>query len=218
MTNEKISKKWHDSYLGSSFTNDEIKKELKEHGLDSKIVDNIYEKTADALKNKKIIGWFQGEAEFGPRALGNRSILTSPFPKEMKDILNSRVKFREEFRPFAPAILYEFTEEYFDIQQESPHMLITAQVKPEKVDEIPAVVHVDNSARVQTVKSENNDRFRKLIEAFHKITNCPVILNTSFNVKGQPIVNSPKDAIECFLGTNIDVLVIGDYYLSLIHI
>jgi len=214
LTNEKISKKWNDSYLGSSFTNDEIKKELKEHGLDSKIVDNIYEKTAVALKNKKIIGWFQGGAEFGPRALGNRSILTSPFPKEMKDILNSRVKFREEFRPFAPAILYEFTQEYFDIQQESPHMLITAQVKPEKVDEIPAVVHVDNSARLQTVKSENNDRFRKLIEAFHKITNCPVILNTSFNVKGQPIVNSPKDAIECFLGTNIDVLVIGDYYIE----
>ncbi len=214
LTGEKISKKYDDFYLGSSFTNEEIKNELIKHKLDSKIIDNIYEKTAIALKNKKIVAWFQGEAEFGPRALGNRSILTSPFPREMKDILNSRVKFREEFRPFAPAILYEFTQEYFDIKQESPHMLITAQVKPEKIEEIPAVVHVDNSARVQTVKLENNEKFRKLIESFHKETNCPVILNTSFNVKGQPIVNSPKDAIECFLGTNIDVLVIGDYYIE----
>jgi len=214
LTGEKILKKYDDFYLGSSFTNEEIKNELIKHKLDSKIIDNIYEKTAIALKNKKIVAWFQGEAEFGPRALGNRSILTSPFPREMKDILNSRVKFREEFRPFAPAILYEFTQEYFDIKQESPHMLITAQVKPEKIEEIPAVVHVDNSARVQTVKLENNEKFRKLIESFHKETNCPVILNTSFNVKGQPIVNSPKDAIECFLGTNIDVLVIGDYYIE----
>ena len=214
LTSEKISKKSHNFYLGSSFSDDEIKKELILHNLDFEHLENIYEKTAISLKNKKIIAWFQGSAEFGPRALGNRSILTAPFPEDMRDILNSRVKFREEFRPFAPSILHEFTQDYFEIKQDSPHMLITAKVKSEKINEIPAVVHIDNSARVQTVKSENNFKFRKLLEAFYEETNCPVLLNTSFNVKGQPIVNSPKDAIECFLGTNIDVLVIGNYYVE----
>ena len=132
----------------------------------------------------------------------------------MKDVLNSRVKFREEFRPFAPAILNEFTQDYFEIAQESPHMLITSKVKTEKIDEIPAVTHIDNSARVQTVKSENNLKFRKLLQSFHKETGCPVLLNTSFNIKGQPIVNSPNDAIDCFLGTNIDVLAIGDFIIE----
>ena len=132
----------------------------------------------------------------------------------MKDVLNSRVKFREEFRPFAPAILNEFTQDYFEIAQESPHMLITSKVKTEKIDEIPAVTHIDNSARVQTVKSENNLKFRKLLQSIHKETGCPVLLNTSFNIKGQPIVNSPNDAIDCFLGTNIDVLAIGDFIIE----
>jgi carbamoyltransferase len=132
----------------------------------------------------------------------------------MKDYLNRQVKFREEFRPFAPAVLYEHTSEYFDLKQESPHMLMACQVKEEAKDKIPAVVHVDNSARVQTVKESNNLRFRKLLENVNEITNCPVLLNTSFNVKGQPIVNDPSDAIKCFLDTNIDVLVIGDYIVE----
>ena len=209
-----LSKKIHDFYLGSRFTNDEIKEKLEQFSIEYKLSENIYEETASALKNGKIIGWFQGSAEFGPRALGNRSILTSPFPKSMKDYLNSRVKFREEFRPFAPAILFEHTKEYFLLNQESPHMLIAVKVKEDKIEKIPAVVHIDNTARVQTVTKENNKRFRKLLESFYEITDCPVILNTSFNVKGQPIVNTPEDAIKCFLNTNIDVLVLGDYILT----
>ena len=173
--------------------------------------ENVAKNIAKQLANRKIIGWFQGGAEFGPRALGNRSILTAPFPKEMKDILNSKVKFRETFRPFAPAILSEFATSYFEIEQETPHMLIAAKVKSDKISEIPAVVHVDNTARIQTVSSSDNLNFRKLIEAFHDETACPVLLNTSFNVKGQPIVNSPIDAVKCFLSTEIDVLAIGDF-------
>ena len=132
----------------------------------------------------------------------------------MKDYLNSRVKFREEFRPFAPAILFEHTKDYFKINQESPHMLIAVDVKEEKINEIPAVVHIDNTARVETVTKENNLNFRKLLESFYEITNYPVILNTSFNVKGQPIVNTPEDALKCFLGTNIDVLILGNYFIT----
>jgi carbamoyltransferase len=135
----------------------------------------------------------------------------------MKDYLNSRVKFREEFRPFAPAILYEHTRDYFSINQESPHMLISVKVKEEKIEEIPAVIHIDKSARIQTVTSENNLPFRKLLESFYKLTKCPVILNTSFNVKGQPIVNSPEDALKCFLATNIDILVMGNFFISKTH-
>ena len=154
-------------YLGSSYSNEDIEKSLKSHNVDYKRSDDIFNYTAEKLRDKKIIGWFQGGAEFGPRALGNRSILTSPFPKDMKDFLNARVKFREEFRPFAPAILNEYTEEYFEIQQESPHMLINAKVRNEKAEEVSAAIHIDNTARVQTVKPENNIRFRKLLEAFH---------------------------------------------------
>ena len=198
-------------YIGSIFTNDEVQKKLEEKNVKFSKPENLEEFIAKELNQQKIIGWFQGGAEFGPRALGNRSILTAPFPKEMKDILNSRVKFREEFRPFAPAILSEFASEYFDIEQSSPHMLIAVKVKSEKIPEIPAVVHIDNSARVQTVSKSNNPKFRKLIESFYAETKCPVILNTSFNVKGQPIVNTPEDAIDCFLSTNIDILAINDF-------
>ena len=207
-------KKYHDFYLGSSFSDNDIELVLKSRNIIFEKSEDIFSKVASELFNKKIIGWFQKSAEFGPRALGNRSILTSPFPKEMKDILNKRVKFREEFRPFAPSILAEFTEEYFEIKQESPHMLIAVDVKKEKINEIPAVVHVDNTARVQTVTEQNNPEFRKLLEQFFKISQIPVLLNTSFNVKGQPIVNSPEDALDCFLSTNIDVLAIGRYFIS----
>ena len=198
-------------YIGSKFTNEEIQNALEVKKVDFFKPENLEKYVAKTLNQQKIIGWFQGGAEFGPRALGNRSILTAPFPKEMKDILNSRVKFREEFRPFAPSILSEFANEYFEINQSSPHMLIAVNVKTKKISEIPAVVHIDNSARVQTVDKSNNPKFRKLIESFYEETGCPVLLNTSFNVKGQPIVNSPEDAINCFLSTNIDVLAIGDF-------
>ena len=198
-------------YKGSSFSNEEIKTALEFHNVKFSEPKNFSKYVAMKLKEQKIIGWFQEGAEFGPRALGNRSILTAPFPKEMKDILNSRVKFRETFRPFAPSILSEFTSDYFEIKQSSPHMLIAVNVKPEKISQIPAVVHVDNSARVQTVNKIDNPSFRKLIESFYEETECPVLLNTSFNVKGQPIVNSPDDAIKCFLSTNIDILAIGNF-------
>jgi len=214
LTGDLIPTKYHDFYLGSSFTDEHIESILKSNNVVFEKIDDIFSKIAHELDSKKIIGWFQKGAEFGPRALGNRSILTSPFPKEMKDILNKRVKFREEFRPFAPSILSEYAKDYFEIKQESPHMLIAVGVKKDKINEIPAVVHVDNTARVQTVSKENNPEFRKLIEEFFKISKIPVLLNTSFNVKGQPIVNSPEDALSCFLSTNIDVLAMGNYYIS----
>jgi len=201
-------------YLGSEFSNEIIENSLRKKNIKYSKLENIEKFIAKKLNEQKIIGWFQGGAEFGPRALGNRSILTAPFPKEMKDILNSRVKFREEFRPFAPSILSEKANEYFEITQSSPHMLIAVKVKSNKISEIPAVVHIDNSARVQTVDYQNNPKFRKLLEEFFIETNCPVLLNTSFNVKGQPIVNSPNDAIDCFLSTNIDVLAIGDFVIE----
>lgn len=202
---------WHDFYLGSGFEDSDVEKASRESGVTMIRQDDIYRYTAQKLAEGKIIAWFQGRSEFGPRALGNRSILTRPYPAEMKDYINARVKFREYFRPFAPAVLAEHTEEYFQIGQESPHMLIACQVQPDKEDEIPAVVHVDGSCRVQTVKDTNNARFRKLLEAFYAESGCPVLLNTSFNVKGQPIVNTPRQAIDCFASTNIDVLVVGDY-------
>ena len=209
--------KFHNFYLGSSFTNEQIESQLIKTNISNRLKyiksNNVFYDTAKHISNKKIIGWFQGGAEMGPRALGNRSILVLPV-KGMKDYLNEKVKFREEFRPFAPAVLSEYTSEYFDISQESPHMLMACQVKKEAKDKIPAVIHVDNSARVQTVKESNNPRFRKLLEYVNELTQIPVLLNTSFNVKGQPIVNDPYDAINCFLNTNIDVLVMGDYIIE----
>jgi len=201
-----------DNLKGSRFSEKEIKDAIKTKSVKAEKAKDIFALTAKKLSEGKIVAWFQDGAEFGPRALGNRSILTRPYPEDMKDYLNSRVKFREEFRPFAPAILAEHQSEYFDIDQESPHMLIACKVKKEKKSEIPAVVHVDDSCRVQTVLKDVNPWFYKLIQAFYKETKCPVLLNTSFNVKGQPIVNTPQEAIECFLSTNIDFLVIGDWF------
>ena len=154
-----------------------------------------------------------GATEYGPRALGNRSILTKPFPLEMKDYVNNQVKFRESFRPFAPAILEEYKDLYFNIDQISPHMLMAVQAKKDKKEKIAATVHNDNSSRVQTVNNEDNERFYELIKSFYKISKVPVLLNTSFNIKGQPIVNTPKQAIDTFLSTKIDVLVIHDYII-----
>ena len=203
-----------DNLKGSKFNDAEIAAAFRAAGITAVRPKDSYALTAKKLAEGKIIGWFQGGAEFGPRALGNRSILTRPYPAEMKDYLNARVKFREEFRPFAPAVLAEFQDDYFTIGQDSPHMLIACQVRPDKHDAIPAVVHVDGSCRVQTVRPETNQRFYALLKAFYAETDCPVLLNTSFNVKGQPIVNTPAEAIACFRSTNIDVLVVGDFYVE----
>lgn len=204
----------HNYYLGARFSESEIEVALKESGVAYTKPNNLSEVVADKLIEGKIVGWFGGAAEFGPRALGNRSLLARPFPAEMKDHINKRVKFREYFRPFAPAVLAEHASDYFQMSQESPHMLMAIDVSPEKKEVIPAVVHVDGSCRVQTVKRENNPRFRALLEAFYERTGCPVLLNTSFNVKGQPIVNTPAQAIDCFKGTNIDCLAIGDFLVE----
>jgi len=201
----------HNFYLGSSFSDEEIEAFLSENDVKYKHLNEDYSNISGLLKEGNIIGWYQGGSEFGPRALGNRSILASPFPASMKDHINERVKFREYFRPFAPAVLLEKSSEYFEISQESPHMLIACKVKNSNKHKIPAVVHVDDSARVQTVSKNNNRRFRMLLESFNDLTDCPVLLNTSFNVKGQPIVNTIDDAYQCFLSTKIDFLVIGDF-------
>jgi len=203
----------HNFYIGSIASDAEIEDCIIKSGQLYEKPKNFYSKVAEYLSEGKIVGWFQGGAEFGPRALGNRSILSRPFPADQRDHINKRVKFREEFRPFAPAVLDEFTNEFFDIKQESPHMLIACKVISSKKDIIPAVVHIDDTCRVQTVKRNNNEKFYNLLTEFNRITDCPVLLNTSFNVKGQPIVNTPSQAIDSFISTKIDVLAIGSYIL-----
>jgi carbamoyltransferase len=207
-------KKRYNSYLGSTFSNNEIFKVLVKKKVKYKKMSSIYKSTAKFLEKGKIIGWFQSCSEFGPRALGNRSIICKPYPLNMKDYLNKRVKFREYFRPFAPAVLNENYKEYFNLNQESPHMLISCQANKKKIPTIPAVVHVDGSCRVQTVSKESNFKFYNLIKEFYKLTSVPVILNTSFNIKGQPMVDTPSQAVDTFMGTKIDILVIGDYIVS----
>jgi len=203
-------------YLGSRYSNLEIKKVINRFKSKVKIVNNknIYDFASNVLIKQKIIGWFQGAAEFGPRALGNRSILAAPNPTKIKDHINKNVKFRENFRPFAPAILKEFASRYFNINQKSEYMLIAFDVKPEMKKHVSATVHVDNTCRVQTVTENSNKKFYSLLKKMYEKTNNPVLLNTSFNIKGQPIVNSPVDAIKCFLKYNIDFLIIGDYILQ----
>ena len=204
-------------YLGSSFNKKQIKDILLKfknkidfHDCSKK----IYSETAKLLSKGKIVAWFQDKAEFGPRALGNRSILCKPFPNSMKDYVNKKVKFREAFRPFAPAIISEYQNDYFSIKKNSYHMLFASKVKKNKIKEIGATVHVDNTSRVQTVSKESNLKFYKLLSEFHRITNIPVLLNTSFNVKGQPIINNPKEAIHSLLTTKIDYLVINNYLIK----
>lgn len=204
----------HNYYLGAAYTNDEIERALQTAGLAYTRPQDLYGETAQRLQAGKVVAWFQGGSEFGPRALGNRSILARPYPAAMKDHINDHVKFREYFRPLAPAIMKEYLYDYFQIKQESPHMLIACLVKPEKKDAIPATVHVDESCRVESVGPENNERFYRLLKAFYELTGCPVLLNTSFNVKGQPIINTPAQAIECFRTKQLDVLVIGDFFLE----
>tara|TARA_B100000963_G_scaffold357265_1_gene379026 strand:- start:784 stop:1719 length:936 start_codon:yes stop_codon:yes gene_type:complete len=176
--------------------------------------DKIYDETAKLLSDGKIVGWFQGPSEFGPRALGNRSILCKPFPISMRDHINKNVKFREYFRPFAPAILATKQKKYFDLNQRSEHMLIACSANKLAKTEIPATVHVDGTSRVQTVTKSTNNKFWKLLKSFEKKTNIPVLLNTSFNVKGEPIVNDIDDALRCFKKYNIDFLVIDEFLIE----
>ena len=195
--------------------------------------DEIISLVAKELANEKTVGWFQGRMEFGPRALGGRSILADPRSERMQKELNLKIKFRESFRPFAPSVLREDVSEWFDLNSDSPYMLLVSEVKKDKQikmsveDEklfgieklnikrssIPAITHVDYSARIQTVHKDTNPRYYELIKEFKKNTNCPVLVNTSFNVRGEPIVCSIEDAFNCFMGTNLDILVIEDFIL-----
>jgi carbamoyltransferase len=202
------------AYTGPSYTNAEIEDVLKKFGLRYRESEDIARETATLLADGKIVGWFQGRLEFGPRALGNRSILADPRRAEMKDIINNKVKHRENFRPFAPSVLEEACGEYFDSTHPSPFMLLVYNVKPEKRSVIPAVTHVDGTGRVQTVSREENPLYYRLIEEFEKITSVPVILNTSFNDKGEPIVCTPADAVSFFVKTQMDYLAIGPYLLK----
>ena len=224
------------SYLGIEFTQEEIEKELKLIGANFETFnyEDLINKTAEFLSNEKAIGWFQGRMEFGPRALGSRSILGDPRSDKMQKNLNLKVKYRESFRPFAPSILDVDISDWFEINVQSPYMLLVANIKPErriemtndqknlfgidklniKRSEIPAVTHVDYSARIQTVNKYSNKRYYDLISKFKEKTGCPVLINTSFNVRGEPIVNTPTDAFNCFMGTDLDYLVIGNCILD----
>lgn len=201
-------------YLGTQAKNKHLEKEIKNLKISYKKSNNVFKDTAILLKKGKIVAWHQGRAEFGPRALGNRSILCKPFPKSMKDYLNNKVKFREKFRPFAPAVLKEFQDKLFDLDQDSYHMLIACKVNRKFKHTIPATVHNDDTCRVQTVSKNINQKFYKLLSEFYKLTKCPVLLNTSFNIKGQPMVNDVKTAINTFIKTKIDVLVINNYIIK----
>jgi carbamoyltransferase len=223
------------SYLGPSFSNTEIEDFLMQagaifHKLDE---EELIDKVANALAADKAVGWMQGRMEFGPRALGNRSIIADPRSDVMQRQLNLKVKYRESFRPFAPSILREHVGEWFEHDDDSPYMLLVASVKEDKrlkmsaeqqalfgIDKlnvprsfVPAITHVDYSARIQTVHKNTNPKYHALIHRFNEITGCPLVVNTSFNVRGEPIVCSPEDAFKCFMGTELDILAIGDYLL-----
>ena len=223
------------SFLGPKYSQIEIENELKKLGAKFEILsqDEIIKKTSKQLSLGNAIGWFQDRMEFGPRSLGARSILADPRKIDMQKRLNLKIKFRESFRPFAPSILKEDVDKWFDIENDSPYMLMVADIKESKQikmtdiektlfgikkldikrSEIPAVTHVDYSSRIQTVDEDSNYKFFRLIKEFKEITGCPVLVNTSFNVRGEPIVNTPKDAFECFMNTELDILAIGNCFL-----
>ena len=224
------------SYLGPEYLQKEIEDQLDAAGAKYEIFkdEELLDKTVTDIANEEAIGWFQGRMEFGPRALGGRSILGDPRSEKMQKNLNLKVKFRESFRPFAPSILREDLSEWFDLNVDSPYMLMVSNINKNKAikmtedqknlfgidklnikrSEIPAVTHVDYSARIQTVNKRTNEKYFRLIEKFKEKTNCPVLVNTSFNVRGEPIVNTPLDAFNCFMGTDLDKLVIGNCYLD----
>ncbi len=221
------------AYLGPDYSQKEIESVLGDLGAKFRVLESeeLIEVCAKALADGKAIGWHQGRMEFGPRALGNRSILADARVREMQTALNLKVKYRESFRPFAPSVLQEHVNEWFEFTGESPYMLLVADVSQsrrldveddhlfgiEKLkvsrSEIPAVTHVDYSARLQTVRRDTNPRYHALISKFHQLTGCPVIVNTSFNIRGEPIVNTPAEAFRCFMGTELDALAIGNCYL-----
>ena len=227
--------KMRGSYLGPNFDNKEVEKSL--NGLKAKYEkyedDRLLSIIAEEIKNEKTIGWFQGKMEFGPRALGARSIIADPRSSKMQKELNLKIKFRESFRPFAPSILKEDLSQWFEMNSESPYMLLVAAVKEKhkikisnndeklfginklniKRSVIPAVTHVDYSARVQTVNMGTNPRYYKLLKKFKELTGCPLLVNTSFNVRGEPLVCTVEDAYNCFMGTNLDILVCENFIL-----
>ncbi len=202
------------AYTGPEYSNDEIRAVLDQYGLEYESYTDraVTQRAAQDIADGLVVGWFQGRMEFGPRALGNRSIVVDPRRADMKDILNQRIKKREPFRPFAPSILAEHTGEYFEQTHPAPTMLMVYQIKPEKRAIIPAVTHVDGSGRLQTVTPTLNSRYHQLISDFHALTGVPIILNTSFN-ENEPIVCTPQHAIDCFLKTRMDVLYVGNYAL-----
>jgi len=224
------------SYLGPEYSQENIEKELKNLGAKFDVLNDkdVIEKTSESLTKGHAVGWFQGRMEFGPRALGGRSILGDARSESMQKNLNLKVKYRESFRPFAPSVLREDLQDWFELNCDSPYMSLVANIDSKikndmsndekklfgieklniKRSEIPAVTHVDYSARIQTVHKETNHRYYELIKNFKEKTNCPVIVNTSFNVRGEPIVNTPKDAFNCFMGTELNILVIGNCYLE----
>jgi len=206
----------HDTYLGPDFSPNQTKRALLNNGINFEEL-NDYELVryvAKQISQDKIIGWFQGRMEFGPRALGNRSILANPRNPLMKDLLNEKVKKRESFRPYAPAVLEEKVTDFFKAKQFSPFMLLAADVQGDKKKIIPAVTHIDGSARVQLVNKNTNLRFWQLIKEFENLTGVPLVINTSFNLKGEPIVCTPQDAISCFKRSQMDCLVLGNYIVE----
>lgn len=224
------------SYLGPEFSQKDIKKFLDQVGATYHMAldGELGREVARLLADQKVVGWFQGRMEFGPRALGNRSILGDARSPKMQEVMNIKIKFRESFRPFAPSVLAEHVSDYFELDRSSPYMLLVADVKKERKkamsqdqqklfgldklhvlrSDIPAVTHVDYSARIQTVHKDTNALYYDLISAFEKLTECGVIINTSFNVRGEPIVCTPEDAYRCFMRTDMDYLILGDYILA----
>ena len=201
-------------YVGPSFSNDEIKSFLEENNIDYEYLtrEQLLQTTAKLISEQNVVGWYQGKIEWGPRALGNRSILADPRDSKMKDVLNEKIKHRELFRPFAPSILEEYVSEYFDLNIPSPYMLFVAKVK--KPDKIPAVTHVDGTGRLQTVSREANPLYYDLINDFYKITGVPVVVNTSMNVRGEPIVNTPEQAYAMIIKTEMDYIMMGNYMIQ----
>jgi carbamoyltransferase len=219
---------WHDvlgkprdfvmehAYYGPEFTNSEMAKALAMRGIHAQSLpneDSLIERAADTLADGKIICWFQGRTEFGPRALGNRSFLADPRNDSIRDQINAKIKKRELFRPFAPSVKKERVSDYFCTEQASPFMNIIAQVREDKHKDIPAVTHVDGTARFHTVSREANPRYWKLLDRFENITGVPVLLNTSFNIQ-EPIVCTPTEAVDCYMRSSVDVLVMGDYFIT----
>jgi carbamoyltransferase len=198
-------------YSGPEFSTEEIRRELEASNLEYQNLsdDKTAARAASDIADGLVVGWFQGRMEFGPRALGNRSILADPRRSNMKEILNNRIKKREPFRPFAPSILAEYVGDYFEQTHPAPSMLMVYAIKPERRAEIPAVTHVDGSGRLQTVTRDLNPTYYRLIESFNNLTGVPIVLNTSFN-ENEPIVCTPREAIDCFLKTRIDVLYLGN--------